>query len=197
MSTLPRIHLAIIQPVGYVHSLGFLDQARYFRQQFRRLGAEVTLAKNRLREDSVNFVFGAHLGFPAAWQRRHPCILVNLEQLGAGGAQLDESYLALLRRSAVVDYDAANRAAYTSEPDDVPVVPFGYAAYLDAADPIPLEQRPIDLLFFGSVNPRRQRFIQRIESTGCSVAAFDSPLYGPERDHYIAQAKAVVNCHFS
>ena len=62
--TIPNIHLAIMQPLGYVHSLGFLDQARYFRWQFRRLGANVTLAKNRLRQDAVNFVFGAHLGLP-------------------------------------------------------------------------------------------------------------------------------------
>jgi len=196
MTALPRIHLAIIQPVGYVHALGFLDQARYFRQQFRRLGAEVSLAKNRLREDAVNFVFGAHLGFPAEWQRRHACVMVNLEQLGRGGADLDPAYLELLRRSAVVDYDRGNVASYAQDPLDVPVVPFGYAAYLDPAEPVPLEQRPIDLLFFGSMNPRRQRFIERIERQGFSVATFDSPLYGPERDQFIAQAKAVVNCHY-
>ena len=196
MSTLPRIHLAVIQPVGYVHSLGFLDQARYFRHQFRRLGAEVTLAKNRLREDAVNFVFGAHLGFPAEWQRRHPCIFVNLEQLGRGGAAVDAAYLDLLRHAAVVDYDPANLAAYAQDPADVPVVPFGHAAYLAPAAPLPLEERPIDLLFFGSMNPRRQQFIARIEALGLQVAAFDSPLYGPERDHFIAQAKAVLNCHF-
>jgi hypothetical protein len=64
MKNAPAIHLAIIQPAGYVHSLGFLDQARYFRHMFRRQGAKVTMAKNRLREDAVNFVFGAHLAFP-------------------------------------------------------------------------------------------------------------------------------------
>src|SRR5471030_1676337 len=85
MTTSPAIHLAIIQPAGYVHSLGFLDQARYFRHQFRRLGARVTMAKNRLREDAVNFVFGAHLGFPAEWQQRNPCVFVNREVLGADG----------------------------------------------------------------------------------------------------------------
>src|ERR1700756_5887573 len=78
MSQLPAIHLAIMQPAGYVHSLGFLDQARYFRHQFRRLGATVTMAKNRLREDAVNFVFGAHLGFPADWQERHARIFLHL-----------------------------------------------------------------------------------------------------------------------
>jgi len=65
MTKLPNIHLCIQQPLGYVHSLGLLDQARYFRYQFRRLGAEVSLAKNRLRHDAVNLVFGAHLGFDA------------------------------------------------------------------------------------------------------------------------------------
>ncbi|MET0384046.1 MAG: methyltransferase domain-containing protein [Burkholderiaceae bacterium] len=195
MANLPAIHLAIMQPAGYVHSLGFLDQARYFRHMFRRLGARVTMAKNRLREDAVNFVFGAHLGFPPEWQRRNPCVFVNLEQLGQGGAAVGPDYLALLRRSAVVDYDAANLAAYAPEPADVPIVPFGYASYLDQPAPA-LEDRPIDLLFFGSMNPRRQRFIARVEAAGFGVATFDSPIYGPERDDYIRQAKAVLNCHF-
>ncbi|MFD2450975.1 hypothetical protein [Ideonella paludis] len=121
---LPRIHIAIMQPAGYVHSLGFLDQARYARYQFRRMGAEVTLAKNRLREDAVNLVFGAHLGFPKDWQQRHTCIFFNLEQLGHGGAKVNEDYVNLLRHSAVADYDAANVAAYASDPADVPLVPF-------------------------------------------------------------------------
>ena len=34
MSQLPDIHLCIVQPLGYVHSLGFIDPARYFRHQF-------------------------------------------------------------------------------------------------------------------------------------------------------------------
>jgi SAM-dependent methyltransferase len=193
--TTPAIHLAIIQPDGYVHSLGFLDQARYFRHQFRRLGARVTMAKNRLREDAVNFVFGAHLGFPADWQQRHACVFVNLEQLGQGGATVSADYLELLKRSAVVDYDAANVAAYAQDPADVPIVSFGYAAYLDKPA-LPLEERPIDLLFFGSMNPRRQQFIARVEAAGFNVATFDSPVYGPERDAFIASAKAVLNCHF-
>jgi len=193
---LSAVHLAIMQPAGYLHSLGFLDQARYFRHQFRRLGATVTIAKNRLREDAVNFVFGAHLGFPADWQRRHACIFVNLEQLGQGGASVGPEYLDLLRRSAVVDYDAANVGAYATDSADVPLVPFLHAPYLDDGLAPPLEQRPIDLLFFGSMNPRRQAFIAQVEAAGVNVSTFDHPLYGPERDHFIRQAKAVLNCHF-
>ena len=82
------VHLCIIQPLGYVHSLGFLDQARYLRFQFRRFGAEVTLAKNRLKHDAVNVVLGAHLGFDPELRKRYACIFLNLEQMGEGGAQV-------------------------------------------------------------------------------------------------------------
>ena len=196
MTSLPAIHLCLVQPVGYVHSLGLLDPARYFRHQFRRMGAHVTMAKNRLRHDAVNFVFGAHLGFDAGLTARHACIFVNLEQLGSGGAAVDPAYLKLLARAAVVDYDAANVAAYCDTPDDVPLVTMQYAPYLRPAEPLPLEQRPIDLLFIGSMNDRRRALIDRIEATGVSVSVFDQPLYGEERDHFIAQAKAVFNAHF-
>lgn len=193
---LPSVHLAIMQPAGYIHSLAFVDHARYFRRQFRRFGAEVTIGKNRLREDSVNFVFGAHLGFPIDWAARHTCVFVNLEQLGSGGANVNAAYLELLRKSAVVDYDAENVAAYAQDPADVPLVPFLYADYLAGPDSVPLAERPIDLLFFGSLNQRRKDFLSRVEACGVKVAAFDHPIYAAERDHFIRQSKAVINCHF-
>lgn len=196
MATLPPVHLSIVQPAGYVHSLGLVDQARYYRFQFERLGAVVTVAKNRLRSDAVNFVFGAHLGFDPALCRRHSCVFVNFEQLGDGGATLPPQYLELLRRSAVVDYDPANVPAYASDPADVPIAPLLHAPYLGREASAPLEDRPIDLLFVGSVNERRRRWIERIESHGVQVSTFDGPIYGPERDAFIRASKAVLNVHF-
>lgn len=193
MTTIPEIHLCIQQPAGYVHSLGLLDQARYFRYQFRRLGARVSISKNRLRHDAVNFVFGAHLGFEPQQRERYACIFVNLEQLGDGGARVSPNYMRLLETSAVADYDAQNVAAYAADADDVTVVPLLHAPYLAPAHSIPLEERPIDLLFVGSVNDRRRAWIERIEACGVTVSMFDGPLYGAERDHFIVQAKAVLN----
>ncbi len=192
---LPPVHIAIVQPAGYVHSMGFLDQARYFRHQFRRMGAEVSLGKNQLRADAVNFIFGAHLGVPADWAQRYCCVVVNLEQLGPGGASVSADYLQLLRHSAVVDYEPENLAHYAADPAEVPVVPFLYAPYLDDGQALPLDQRPIDLLFFGSMNPRRQAYIAQVEAAGAQVTLFDHAIYGPERDQYIRLAKAVLNCH--
>lgn len=191
-----RIHLSIMQPAGYLHSLGFLDQARYVRYQMRRLGAEVSIGKNRLREDSVNIIFGAHLGFPAELKQRYTCVFFNLEQLGEGGAPVSRDYLNLLASSAVLDYDERNLAAYGCRPGAVPVMPFLAAPYLVREDNLAIEDRPIDLLFFGSMNERRSAMIDRIEACGWRVALFDRPLYGEERDHFIRQSKAIFNCHF-
>lgn len=196
MEKTPDIHLCIQQPSGYVHSLGLLDQARYFRYQLRRLGAHVSIAKNRLRHDAVNIVFGAHLGFSALQRERYACVFVNLEQLGEGGAAVSPDYLRLLASSAVADYDLDNVAAYAACADDVTVVPLLHAPYLASAQSIPLHERSIDLLFIGSMNPRRRAWLDRIEACGLSVSQFDGPLYGPERDQFIVQAKAVVNVHF-
>ena len=195
---MPPIHIVILQPQGYVHSLGFVDHARYFRYQFRRLGAEVSLAKNRLREDAVNLVFGAHLGFPAELLERHVCVFVNLEQMGDGGATLQPPYLELLRNNMVVDYARANALVYARDPEAVPVIHFGHAPYLQAvAQQAPaLQERTIDLLFFGSINARRKAFIERVMATGVKVQVVDKPLYGPERDALVCNARAVLNCHF-
>lgn len=162
----------------------------------RRLGARVSISKNRLRHDAVNFIFGAHLGFDPAQRERFACVIVNLEQLGDGGAQLSRDYLRLLATSAVADYDVRHVAAYAHNAADVTVVPLLYAPYLRPAHAIALEERPIDLLFIGSMNPRRRAWLDRIEACGLSVSTFDGPLYGAERDDYIMQSKAILNTPF-
>ena len=62
-----------MQPSGYVRSLGFLDQARYFRHQFRRMGASVQSEQNRLRHDAVNFVLARIWVFDASLTQRYTC----------------------------------------------------------------------------------------------------------------------------
>jgi len=190
------LNLTILQPHDYVHSQGLMDVARYFEHQLRGLGASVTISTNELHDDAVNLVFGAHLGFDPALAQRFACVLINLEQLGAGGAVVTGAYMDLLRTCAVADYHPANLAAYAHDTADVPVVSFGHAAYLDGVGPLILQHRPIDLLFFGSMNQRRQKLLQRIESQGCTVTVLSAATYGAERDAAIKQAKAVLNCHY-
>jgi hypothetical protein len=191
-----RAQLCIVQPRGYVHSLGFLDQARYLQHHLSRLGITTTIGKNRLSFDAINFVLGAHLGFDSTLTEQYRCVFVNLEQLGVGGANVGQHYLRLLREQVTVDYDASNLAAYQGD-RQVPLVGFANAPFLHpGTHDVPLEERPLDVLFIGSTNPRRQQLIRQIEATGVNVATFDSAVYGPERDEFVRQAKAVINLHF-
>lgn len=196
MPSLPRLHICIIQPLGYVHAMALLDAALYVRHQLNRFGGEVTVAKNRLVHDAVNLIFGAHLGFEPDLRRRYSCLFVNLEQLGPGGSAQQPEYLQLLRSSAVADYDAANVAAYAGDPADVPLLGFAHAPYLATEQPQPLHQRPIDLLFYGSLNERRRALIASIEAAGTAVTVLPTGIYGPERDAFVRQAKLILNLHF-
>lgn len=193
---LRRVHIVIVQPAGYVHSLGLLDPALYLRHQLGRLGIEVSLGKNRLREDAVNVVLGAHLGFAPRLRERHACVFLNLEQIGSGGASLAPRYLELLKTSPTADCDPDNVGGYASDPGLVPVLPFFHAPYLCPQEPSALQDRPIELLFFGGLNERRVRLIERVRACGRTVHVLTTPLFGPERDSLVRQARAVLNCHF-
>jgi hypothetical protein len=191
--TAGRAHLCLVQPAGYIHSLGLLDPLLYLKHQLERLGVDVSIGKNRLASGAVNYIFGAHLGFDPAWTQEFSCVFVNLEQLGADGALVSPSYLRLLAEHSVIDYHPDNVRAYRAKGAAVPLLGFGYSASGSAEEPLPLEQRPIDLLFVGSLLPRRSDIIERIERTGVRVAVPERPLYGAERDALIRQSKAVLN----
>jgi hypothetical protein len=146
---LPKFHLCIQQPVGYVHSLGFLDQARYFRWQLRRLGRDVTLAKNRLRHDAVNLVFGAHLGFDATQRQRRPASSSTSSSWARAARECRRriSSCSRARPSSTTTPTTApptrrrRRRAGRADPA---------RPYLKPAEPLPLEKRPIDLLFIAA-----------------------------------------------
>ena len=128
MASLPAIHICLISPAGYVHADALLDPAQYFAWQFRRLGADVSLARNVIRHDAVNFIFGAHLGFPVQHLQGYCYVIVNLEQVKNARDLLGTQYLDLLKHSIVVDYDAGNLSEYAKQADDVPLISFGTPA---------------------------------------------------------------------
>ena len=196
-----HIHLCIMQPIGHFQSLVFLDPALHFKFQFERMGMQVSIGKNRLRQDAINFVFAAHLGFPEVLLERYSCIFVNLEQIGAGGADLPESYLHLLRTQPTVDYDQANIDAYQTQGSKISLVHFLHAPYLDApchAEPSHQAKtsKEFDALFLGAINPRRQAVLDAIRQTGVKAHTFEVGIFGPERDEILRQARCVINIPF-
>ena len=56
-------------------------------------------------------------------------------------------------------------------------------------------KKQIDLLFYGSVNPRRQNMIDQLRQTGLNVRC-ESNLWGTKRCELLAQSKVVINLHY-
>jgi len=188
-----RINLCVVQPEGNVHAAGFMDQARYFQYQFQRLGVRVEISVNQMYRNAINIIFGAHGGFFTTPIPGYKFVFVNLEQLGNGGASVHPAYIELLSNYPVIDYDYNNIEAYRPC-GSIPVISFGYAPYLAEQRSIEIEKRPIELIFFGSVNERRRQMLLSIQDSGIKLSLLRG--YGCDRDREIARARAVFNCHY-
>jgi len=190
-----KINLSIISPAGYIHSLGFLDTAFMFKEYLKAKGYDVSVSKNRLRYDSLNFCFGGHLSPELLQSPGYKIVIVNLEQISV--ANLPELYLSLLRELPSIEYSPANlphhggvttlfSAGFFS-----PVGEESSRINLDGGD-----SYIADFIFFGSMNQSRRQVIEEIEKLGATVLTFDKPLYGPERDFYIRRCKACLSAPY-
>ena len=73
------------------------------------------------------------------------------------------------------------------------VVPIGYTRELTRIRRV--APPDIDVLFIGSINPRRRAVLEQMHADGLRVqAAFG--VYGAERDALVARARIVLNVHF-
>lgn len=198
-----EVNICVVSHSSDTFSLCFLDVARYLRYRLRLIKStkKVYLSKNRLYKDAINIILGAHAGFEPGNCQRYKCIFVNLEQLGESGKKVRSDYLDLLKNSAVIDYDPSNLEHYRQDRlDDVSIISFGYAPYLqrEGLGPEshkPLQEREIDILFYGSMNNSRRNILQRLARHGGDIKILDC-LFGPERDTIIRNAKLVVNISY-
>ena len=194
-----RVSICIISSAQDPFSLCFLDVARYFRYHLRGVGVDVKplISKNRLFYDHVNIVFGAHVVRDLDFFSDYACVFVNLEQLGSAGKRVSGQYLELLGSSYVIDYDSSNLDVLTSaDQAKTCLVSLGCAEYLNSSEEeVQLSDRPIDVLFFGSINEKRKNIIERIAAAGVKVSVLNS-LFGPERDAIVSQSKLVLNISF-
>ncbi len=119
-------------------------------------------------------------------------ILVNLEQLESN-TLLPPHYFDRLLRHTVWDYSAANvRLLRSRGARAVTRIPLGYVPELTR---IAGAEQDIDILFYGSLNPRRSTVLDQLSAAGARVQRLFG-LYGAERDAYIARSKIVLNMHF-
>ena len=177
------------------HHRGF-DEWRACRQAFAERFARqraIWLGRPQDLGGRLPIVLGAHLLAPGT-ELPAGSIVLNLEQAGAGNPNFTDSYRALLKRHAVLDYSARNaRALRRDGVETVRILPIGYAPTL--ARVTHRAQKDIDILFYGSLNERRQKVLADLERAGVSVV-HRFGVYGRERDALIGRARIVLNLHY-
>lgn len=188
-----KINLCLAHVAGNPFTLGLVDPMLQVAEALEALGVEVTSGRNRLYRNAQNWVFGGFRGFDPDLARSYECVIVNLEQLGTGGASPGADYLRLLQENAVIDYHPENPQAYGKNASEVPLLTFGHSPRLAPEVPVPLRDRPVDLLFLGLPGARRDAVLRRVRAAGIDVVVPDGPVFGPERDDLVRSAKAVLN----
>jgi len=188
-----RFAVAVISPLGYVHSQAFAEVAESLHHALFGLGHESVLSSRLDNRRRRHIVLGANL-LP-----RHPqplpadAIVVNLEQIAPGSKWMVPAYLDILAAAGTVwDYSRANIDALRTLGIAADLVPIGFVPALRRIQP---QTADIDVLFYGSVNERRHRVLEALRARGLRVEAVFG-VYGRERDALIARAKLVLNMHY-
>jgi hypothetical protein len=121
-------------------------------------------------------------------------LLYNLEQGDTAGPWLTPAYRAWLGAYPVLDYSRRNAARLAALGLPVAgVLEPGYSPVLrrltPAAEPV------IDVLFYGSLNPRRRSILQGLVAAGLRLR-HRFGVYGQVRDRAIELARLALNLHF-
>ncbi|WP_110954015.1 class I SAM-dependent methyltransferase [Anaerosinus massiliensis] len=187
--------IVIIRPLGYQHSDAFQEIAVTLKYGLERLGYKSIITENDFSEDNVNIILGFHL-VSAELLPKVPetSIIYNLEQFDQN-SMLNEKKLPLFKMFIIWDYSKRNIEIFKKMGCKNPLyyVPIGYVPELTSIQSVAVQD--IDVLFYGSMNARREKILQELERRGLHVITLFG-VYGKERDTFIARAKVILNIHY-
>lgn len=185
----------IVSPKGYAHAQAFEELALALAWALEQAGRTARIVRRPDQCAGPTVVLGGNL-LPQMGVTRLPpnFILYNLEQVQDGSDWITGGYLDLMRRHPCWDYSGQNIARLAALGlNHVRHCPIGYAPTLTRI--APAAEQDIDVLFYGSMNPRRATVIRGLIDTGLKVHAVFGA-YGEARDRLIARSRIVLNLHF-
>ena len=186
-----KFNICLMQPNGYIHGLALLEAMEYCAHQIRSCGHESILTKNRLIQDGINVIFGAHIDPGQHQDLPQNIVIFNTEQLPEDSVWVNDAYKKILQNNFVWDYSNINYSLIAHQ--NKSLIGFYYDQELRR---IPVAQeKKWDLLFYGSINERRKKILDELASRGLKIKTLFG-VYGPERDYFIEQSRAVLNLHF-
>ena len=188
--------IVIVQPKGYEHAGAFAEIAEALRAALESLSVPCMVTHNETAPGAINIVLGWHL-LTRQQEKALPTgtVLYNLEQLDEKNAELRGRLITLAEHCEIWEYSRRNiEILYGAGfPGVLRHVPVGTVPELTRI--APAAEQDIDVLFYGSLNPRRARILDELKKSGLNVQAVFG-VYGAERDALIARAKVVLNLHY-
>lgn len=194
--------VCVIQPPQYPHSEAFREVAEALHLGLVRLGhasllmftAHPNLPNCRTIVLGVNLL--PFLPSSLSLSLSEGTILYNLEQVSTQSTWFNPSLLSLFRRYPVWDYSRRNIAELALLGiRGVAHLPIGSIPEWTRIPQRAEHEQDIDVLFYGSLNQRRQAVLTALAAQGLRVeSAFG--VYGDSRDRLIARAKIVLNLHY-
>lgn len=170
----------------------------------KSLGYETTWLDGEIDPEAINIVFGSGSTPWHTLSAQAPHIIIyNMEQVSPEVPWFDLTYFNQLMNTQVWDYNLRNIASLKAAGvPHIQYVPLGYCPELsEIANPelettSPIEQ-DIDVLFYGSISPRRKRTLDAIRARGLNVVSTENfQMLGTDRSAFIARAKVVLNIHY-
>ncbi len=165
------------------------------------LGHVCTTARNEVVPGAVNILVGSTIFATGLFRladrlRGAPYLIYQLEPLHDTIGLFPErpDYADLLKGAARIWDYAPSSAAYLRARGftGVSELPPAHHPCLERFEPASLQD--IDVLFVGSIHPRRAKIIEQLRAAGAKVVHLDE-FYGRSRDEAFARAKIVLNMH--
>lgn len=190
-----KFAIVICSIPGYIHSECFREIAETVHYGLEKLGLDSCISDGNFIEGRQHIILGAHLLMSYATLPELPpgSILYNLEQLENNTELWVSGYLSLMRQYTVWDYSHENRKYLRSLGINVEnILPISYYPGLESIQY--RAEKDIDVLFIGSINPRREAMIAVMRAMGLEVVTLFG-CYGYQRNVFISRAKILLNVH--
>ncbi len=188
-----RFALTIISPPNYPHPEATREVAESLYYALVSLGHDTILTSRTDTPGRRPIVLCPHLLPHVHTHLAADAVLYNLEQIESVADKFSPRLLDLFRRHGVWDYSRRNIEQWARMGiRDVRHLPVGYVPQLSR---IPRDEEDIDVLFYGSVNDRRQDVLTALRQRGIKTEVLFGA-YGTTRDRAIARARIVLNMHY-
>lgn len=177
------------------HTRCFEEVALALQSAFRELGYDVPIVRSHEEARGRVIVLGAGVLHRHDIKLPEDMIIYNFEQVHEQARFFlpGNPYINYLRRYPVWDYSQNNIAELAKR--GVTNVAMCGVGYMPELTRIPKNDlQDIDVLFIGSMHPRRQQLVDELKERGLRVEVIQD-MYGPQRDAVIARSKVILNVH--